>query len=875
MSTENAGSTISEVASPVYEKPLNGPDRAALIIGVFATTVLFYLFITVSILFLVFLLTIELALLIGAIRFGLAGVLIQTVQKHLHLTKLFFCSLWISKGVDFRIALKPASAPKLFALLEELSGQLKVTTPHEVSLEMNVGAWVRLNGYRRGAGTTILGIGYDLLAGLSVSEMESVLAHEMVHAKLVQRGFKKWMSKSLGRASTLANALATQAQIARQTKQSHHAIDLFLGSADWLARTMARLVATYSRQDEFEADCGAAQLCGTECMRSTLLKLPKLEAAASRLPWNERMFRLQMGGGFSQWLIDALHNNNSGSDSVHDHSLFDKYSTHPQLLDRVEALPTVEILREPDDSPAIGLLSSPDNLAEELMTEIQRVIAENERKDSKELKKWSRKIQKTRNIHPLKALGIFVILGGLFFGAAVLMAENYSPTLPAVLLTLTAIASGSACLYFCRHRERISLVMPEYARLLKGWEGRKDVTDIDAENKKLERELKARVSNEKSTAKKAHQHAIDCYDALTQCEYLRAHVAARLCLANDPKSIEGSLGFAIAAAALGQDNLAAQSINFVQNKVGLKGSSLEIGTAWFFLLSGDWGRAEAFLQQTLSQKKNDPTLLIVLAFCQSRRGKLQSAIVSARAACQTKPEKEHIKLLIELLLNGGYLHEAGKYLTQLESDINGDEELVFAMVRFNLLHRKIEDADAWTAFLQHNFTSAHILVRLGDAYELAQLNEKAFELYQLSLQKDHFPQALVGLGRLEKARNHKEAARAHLLSALNAQKKVGENGIGPLALFTDVINLLSTLQSPTQNCKAWTASFANNPSAGVLTNKSLMIYALDKETAKFYCHEILSAMQPDKAIPSPYWEEAPREQQPDGPVRPGVKFVLG
>ena len=37
--------------------------------------------------------------------------------------------------------------------------------PPQVFLEMGAGAWVRLRGYRRGAGKVALGLGFDLLAG--------------------------------------------------------------------------------------------------------------------------------------------------------------------------------------------------------------------------------------------------------------------------------------------------------------------------------------------------------------------------------------------------------------------------------------------------------------------------------------------------------------------------------------------------------------------------------------------------------------------------------------------------------------------------------------------------------------------------------------
>jgi Zn-dependent protease with chaperone function len=122
------------------------------------------------------------------LRFGLAGVMAPVLDAHLQVPRAFFRSLWTQKGVEFRVALQPPDAPGLFLTLQRLCTRAGVEMPNEVFLEMNMNAWVRLRGYRRGAGRTLLGVGYDLLAGLSEPEVEAVLAHEMMHAKRVQRG---------------------------------------------------------------------------------------------------------------------------------------------------------------------------------------------------------------------------------------------------------------------------------------------------------------------------------------------------------------------------------------------------------------------------------------------------------------------------------------------------------------------------------------------------------------------------------------------------------------------------------------------------------------------------------------------------------------
>ena len=81
---------------------------------------------------------------------------------------------------------------------------------------------------------------------------------------------------------------------------------IFMAICDALTRRAARLVATYSRQDEFAADRGAVELCGAGAIRSALGRLEVLDEAASSLPWSERLARLQPGEAFTAWLVSEL-----------------------------------------------------------------------------------------------------------------------------------------------------------------------------------------------------------------------------------------------------------------------------------------------------------------------------------------------------------------------------------------------------------------------------------------------------------------------------------------------------------------------------------------------------------------------------------------
>src|SRR5438132_3300900 len=150
------------------------------------------------------------------------------------------------------------------------------------------------------------GIGFDLLAGLTVSEVEGVLAHELAHARLVQRGFSRWLKKGLARLSQVTTELSACAAAYRQANARSDLTETTLDVFDALTRRAARLVATYSRQDEFAADRGAVELCGAAAIRSALARLEVLDDVLGRLPWSERLARLQPGEACTAWLVNEL-----------------------------------------------------------------------------------------------------------------------------------------------------------------------------------------------------------------------------------------------------------------------------------------------------------------------------------------------------------------------------------------------------------------------------------------------------------------------------------------------------------------------------------------------------------------------------------------
>jgi len=83
-------------------------------------------------------------------RFGLFFV-VRPLGRDIAMLLVFLRSLRLRKESEAHIVLQPEEAPGLFAVLQRLCPRAGVALPHEVLLLMNVNAWVRLKGYRRGA----------------------------------------------------------------------------------------------------------------------------------------------------------------------------------------------------------------------------------------------------------------------------------------------------------------------------------------------------------------------------------------------------------------------------------------------------------------------------------------------------------------------------------------------------------------------------------------------------------------------------------------------------------------------------------------------------------------------------------------------------
>ncbi len=860
-------------------RPLGRSAKFVLIVSASATIALCYLFSAVAMLALLVLILLELLVGIGAARFGMLGVIAPVIERHFGLFKLFARSLWLGTDENCRVPLARAEAPRLFALLDSLAGRLGIAVPREVVVEMNVGAWVELRGWRQGSRATRLGLGYDLLAGLDESEVEAVLAHEMVHAKLVRRGLTRWLKGGLARMGRLTNELSNRQEAFRVAKKSSATGAACLSGADACTRLAARLVAAYSRQDEFEADLGAATLCGAAPLRSALGKLHGLAEITGRLGWHERVAKLQLGQGYASWLLSEIAAGSTQASARVDTDT-DPYSTHPSIRDRLAALPSSpDTIAAPALAPAntpsaLGLILAPDTLADRLVVAIEAFSAKLEARDDHQLRGLARKIRSGAETRALQAVAVLIVIGSLV-GLMFAFIDGFN--LIAFLVVLAGIAGGGWLYRFGRYRDRHALPVPSFAAMRAGLDRLADIANLGAEEKRIEAELRkdgASLAGKKAVVAFYHESA---FAALGRCDFLEAHVAARLGLAANAKSLPCALAFVIAAGALRQGELVAGNLRFIRARTGLCTLDTLWASAWALFLLDDCTTAEALLSDLVKLRPANADLRLLLSTCAARRGKRQTALARAREALTLAPDDlDANQILVGLLLDGGYVREAADRISRLPAAMLAHSDFGLHRVRLHLLRGESEAAEAMEKHLLGSAAGdARLHIQLAAAHEDVRRNERAWALYEAATRLGHYPEARLALGRLATLQGRHEEARQHLLGTLNTKLALGPKAAPPLVFFGAVLASLRQLRGPAVPCQAWIATYAPGSEPGPLASMSFVVFARDETEARADMRAIADAILPDSRLGDSHLtlRLAPKDRQPAGAVVPGVQYV--
>lgn len=839
------------------------------VVGGVLVVFLFYSFVAASVFLVAICLAVELVGGFVGGRFRWAFRLRQGLPGHFALLRTLLRSLRLRKARENCVPLHAEDAPELFAMLDSLCLRTGTTFPPEVFVEIEATAWVRLRGSLPSSRKMAMGLGLDLLAGATRSEVEVVIAHELSHAKLTQRLTRNWLARGLERAVQLSRGLSNLTAARRGKAEFSRMARAFSLMTDKLSESAAHHAAAFSRREEFAADRGAVEISGAKRMRDTLLKVEALGRFAARLAWRERVAQLQ-AQAYTPWLVKELSVVRPLEMQEAEAQELDRFSTHPSLRDRLNALPAQE--RDPakvDDRPAIELLADPDAVAERLIARILENSLAREERDNRKLRQWAREMRNATQKDPIQKFGTALVVIAEIGAAAAWICGAGFGCLTAIFGTA---AAGILFYWLGQYREQFSLPIPDFGLLKETWHtGR-------AAPKNEIKDLAATIQHHvgKKKGRKAESILVARgFEALTESDYVKAGVAAQLLLARNSKSLQGMLMSAISSAWLGQAEETSQALTAIQRMAGLNGPSICWGVAWTFMLRGNWSRAEALLEQIIDKNPNHPTLLNLRALCQLRRGKIQSAISNARRACQPRPRnREHAKFLIDLLLEGGYTGEAQARLLPLDKEIPHDQDLMLAAIRLDLSSRNFEAADAWAEALLRSSPPAHMIVQLAAHYELARRLDHAARFYQEALAMAFYPDACLGLARLEAERQHDLAARRHALAALNFRQPLGPFATPPLELLRPALTQLALLEAPIQSARAWIASVPGNALPAPLAGMSFVVFASSQAEAERRFAAVIEAMSPGGTkvvVSNIVWRLAPPEHQPFGPVRPGIQ----
>lgn len=860
---------------PQKEKPLS-PFRRTLLIAAAAGLILLAYVLGVGwILLLLILILFEILMAGAAARFGGAALFIRWATSHWQVLMVFLRSGWIDSGESEAIPLAEVDAPGLYRSTRMLCDAAGIEFPDEIHLALNLNASVRLPGFRKGKGRSVLTIGLDLLAALNASQVEAVLAHEIMHARHVQRGATHWLRGGMVRIQQLSLKMGELVEEARRRGKSAPVADYFRRHAQELARRCTRLVAACSRQDEFDADRGAAELCGTQACESALIKSEMLGRLSAQIPLHERIAQSQTGRGVGHWLEREFAQSHEKKTVIENDSATNPYSTHPALADRLAAMPIVPARQPANFKPGLSLLSNPDSVANRLFAALSELALRLEKRESRSHSRNARRLYGKVRVQPLQLLGIaFVIVGLLVMAWGLSVRPNTVITRGTKVIVGFILGISGVFIYRrASYRADFEIPIPDY-KAIQAARNRTPITS--EEEKRVSSEIEAMAPSGMSRKKRVSILAALSHTAMAQCDYPKAFLASRASIRIDKKSVAAATTWLMSCAVLGHPQNVPQTLRFLQYRTGLPSGPLAWAGAWSFFCLSDWYNAEFLLKRCLETRPDHHTLHALLAIALGNRGKWHTAVAHAREACRIRPKERELTLLLaNILLKTGDILEATAQLSLLEVD-EADFERHRLQLEICLLTGSDREAEQIQSRLEELLPGPPGLIALGIRYESYRKYEKADELFRRAVANEFFPAALLGLARGYERKGDFAMARSHALQATNLLRSVGQGGATATALFLQSLQQLLSLAKPIDRCQLWWATILISPHAAIQRGTRFIVLHRTVEEAATALSELWAAMLPGLPPLTPAaveWRHAPRRDQPDMPMIPGVHSV--
>lgn len=339
--------------------------------------------------------------------------------------------------------------------------------------------------------------------------------------------------------------------------------------------------------------------------------------------------------------------------------------------------------------------------------------------------------------------------------------------------------------------------------------------------------------------------------------------------------MDAAIVHAIATAAMGQAESTHRMLRIIRSHEGFPTTSARWGAAWALGLLDD-PAAEGLLLLVLDERPHVATFAALLAYIQSRRGKTRSALENARKASALEPENGAITwLVVHLLLSLGNVHDAARSAEPLRAEARTDLPLAFLFLRLALLERDDAAGREWAQVIRGLGNNGEELLALAGEFATARIESDAAELYGAAAEAGFTPEANIGLAALATFRGDREAARRHLLAALQFDRARLSKNANASDLFHQILARLGALREERVACRAWIASFPSDGS--VLAERSLLVCAANEAQARDHLYHVVSAMSGDERafdLSRVVWRDAPADDQPIRPIQPGVKAIV-
>ena len=258
-------------------------------------------------------------------------------------TFALLASLWIKFPPPEGIVLSPQSAPRLFAMLEDLRAKLDCAPLYQILLtdEFNASAIQHPRFGVFGGFRNYVAVGMPLMQALSPDELRAVLAHELGHLSGNHSRF----------AGTTYRVRASWSNLMDNFRSKGGISELVFGKFfSWYAPYFSAYTFVLARQDEYEADRCAAEATSPKVASDALIRInlaahyldehywEEIYSKTDVLPKPDATPYAMMGRAFhdemkptdcERWLDRALMKRTDNS------------STHPALSDRLSALGTL------------------------------------------------------------------------------------------------------------------------------------------------------------------------------------------------------------------------------------------------------------------------------------------------------------------------------------------------------------------------------------------------------------------------------------------------------------------------------------------------------------------------------------------------------